>query len=84
MLGEKSESSPDVRIPSTSAAREAEVEGTAGPHHEAGEAMSSPTLRRTWAKPHIPGLRRPQDRHCASRTPTSVPHEGHKQKKAAP
>ena len=36
--------------------------------------MSSPTPRRKWAKPHIPGLRRPQERHCASRTPTSVPH----------
>jgi hypothetical protein len=39
---------------------------------------SSPRPRSAAVRPNMPGLRRPQMRHCSSFTPTREPHEGHR------
>src|SRR5664279_911025 len=51
---------------------------TAHPPITAGvKPKSCPSRRNATANPHIPGLRRPQERQRSSLTPTSLPHEGH-------
>ena len=76
LLGESKLNSPLVPIPLGSEISISMYREMHAPITNCVNPRSRPSRFRKGPKPHNPGFRRPQVRHCWSLTPTRVPQEG--------